>query len=57
MRDEEEELCQMCDYPKASKVWESLVRVRKRWYFDNHNWYAWLISNLSLRNRYSHNVD
>jgi hypothetical protein len=47
----------LCDYPKARRVWESLVKVGERGYFYHHNWYAWLISNLSLSNKDSHDVD
>ena len=47
----------MCDYPKARRVWESLVKVGERGYFYHHNWYAWLISNISLSNKDSHDVD
>jgi hypothetical protein len=46
----------LCDYPKACKVWESLVKVGER-VFLQYNWHAWLISNPSLRNKDSHNID
>jgi ribonuclease HI len=39
------------DCPKARKIWEVFVKVENRELFFSQNWYAWLVSNMSARNR------
>ena len=39
------------DCPSARRIWEVFVRVEEKDLFFSQNWYTWLISNLSSRNR------
>lgn len=39
------------DCPKARKIWEVFIKVEERELFFSQNWYTWLVSNLSSRDR------
>uniref|UniRef100_A0A6N2KYB2 Reverse transcriptase zinc-binding domain-containing protein n=1 Tax=Salix viminalis TaxID=40686 RepID=A0A6N2KYB2_SALVM len=45
------------DCPKARKIWEVFLKVEERELFFSQNWYTWLVSNLSSRDRSGNHGD